>query len=34
MILNDKHKYLIDLFKGVQNGYELPKVFVCKKGGN
>ena len=25
MILNDKHKYLIDLFKGVQNGYELPE---------
>ena len=25
MILNDKHKYLIDMFKGVQNGYELPE---------
>lgn len=25
MILNDTHKYLIDLFKGVQNGYELPE---------
>lgn len=24
-ILNDKHKYLIDLLKGVQNGYELPE---------
>lgn len=25
MILNDKHKYLIDLLKGVQSGYELPE---------
>lgn len=25
MILNDKHKYLIDLLVGVQNGYELPE---------
>ena len=25
MILNDKHKYLIALLKGVQNGYELPE---------
>lgn len=25
MILNDKHKYLIALLQGVQNGYELPE---------
>lgn len=25
MILNDKHKYLIELLKGVQAGYELPE---------
>ena len=25
MILNDKHKYLIDLLAGVQNGYKLPE---------
>lgn len=25
VILNDKHKYLIEMFKGVQNGYELPE---------
>lgn len=25
MILNDKHKYLIDMLQGVQNGYELPE---------
>lgn len=25
MILNDKHKYLIELLKGVQSGYELPE---------
>lgn len=25
MILNDKHKYLICLLKGVQDGYELPE---------
>lgn len=25
VICNDKHKYLIDLLKGVQNGYELPE---------
>lgn len=28
MILNDKHKYLIDLLKGVQNGYDLPEVIT------
>lgn len=26
MILNDNHKYLIELLNGVQNGYELPDV--------
>ena len=25
MILNDNHEYLIELLKGVQNGYELPE---------
>ena len=25
IILNDKHEYLIELLKGVQNGYELPE---------
>ena len=25
MILNDNHKYLIEMLKGVQNGYELPE---------
>lgn len=25
MILNDKHKYLIDMLQGVQNGYKLPE---------
>lgn len=25
MILNDKHKYLIEMFKGVQNEYKLPE---------
>ena len=24
-ILNDKHKYLIDMLNGVKNGYELPE---------
>lgn len=24
MILNDNHKYLIALYKGLQNGYQLP----------
>ena len=24
-ILNDKHKYLIDLLNGVKNGYDLPE---------
>jgi len=24
-ILNDKHTYLIEMFKGLQNGYELPE---------
>lgn len=28
MILNDKHKYLIDLLKGVQNGYKLPELIT------
>ena len=23
-ILNDKHKYLIEMYNGLQNGYELP----------
>ena len=23
-ILNDKHEYLIEMYKGLQNGYELP----------
>lgn len=25
VICNDKHEYLIELFKGVQNGYDLPE---------
>ena len=25
VICNDKHEYLIEMFKGVQNGYELPE---------
>lgn len=25
MILNDKHKYLIDMFNGVKDGYQLPE---------
>ena len=27
-ILNDKHKYLIDMLNGVKNGYELPEVIT------
>lgn len=25
MVLNDKHKYLIDMLNGVKNGYQLPE---------
>lgn len=28
VICNDKHEYLIELFKGVQNGYELPELIT------
>ena len=28
IICNDKHEYLIELFKGVQNGYELPEIIT------
>ncbi len=28
IICNDKHEYLIELFKGVQNGYELPELIT------
>ena len=28
VICNDKHEYLIELFKGVQNGYELPEIIT------
>ena len=28
VICNDKHEYLIELFKGIQNGYELPELIT------
>lgn len=28
IICNDRHEYLIELFKGVQNGYELPELIT------
>ena len=28
VICNDKHEYLIELFKGVQNGYDLPELIT------
>lgn len=28
IICNDKHEYLIELFKGVQSGYELPELIT------
>ena len=28
IICNDKHEYLIELLKGVQNGYELPELIT------
>ena len=28
IICNDKHKYLIELLKGIQNGYDLPEIIT------